>query len=77
VSDCTGLLFKHQPLDRADLLAVATVDRRSFHAVAGNQGMNHGELPAFPETRENTMRRPTDPEGGIDVNQPSVGRGIE
>jgi hypothetical protein len=33
--------------------------------------MNHGELPAFPETRENTMRSPTDPEGGIDVKSGS------
>jgi hypothetical protein len=37
--------------------------------------MDHGELPAFPETRKITMRKLT--EGSIDVNQPFVDRPIE
>src|SRR6516165_8952472 len=48
VSDGSGLLLEHEPLDRANPLSVATVDRCSLHAITGNQGMCHDNLPAFP-----------------------------
>ena len=47
VGNRASLFFKHQAFNRADLFAVAAVDRRSLHAVTGNQRMDDGKLPAF------------------------------
>ena len=46
-ASCPWDLGKQQPFNRADLFAVATVDRCRLHAVTGNQGMYHGTLPCI------------------------------
>ncbi len=47
IGDGSGRLFEHEPLDCADLGAIAAVDRRGLHTITGNQGMRHGDLPAY------------------------------
>src|SRR5215471_3724609 len=47
VGDLSAHLVEHQPLDRADLLAVAAVYGGAFHMVAGDQGVCHGDLPCL------------------------------